>query len=534
MRIPRTDALNVGDGDFTVAAWIHPTQLRQAAIVALGDEGKPGWYLDLADNRGTVRFETTGPDNQSNGTLSSTPGAIRVNTWQHVAVVIKREPSGERRRNEARIYVNGYVVARGAIGPANLDNPAEDLRLGRIGSAPAFLGDLDEVRLYRRPLDEAEIQGLLQPGKQFVQPPSTQGPRGPRRQQQVVTLTLGDRQFSGTTQQPAFVVVRLAAGPLQIGAQTTGFRDVDRVVLTPLAEGHELAKRFLAFEKRSPRLGVHLGLRRDCGSTFAPVGAPQTVTSEKLTRFVFEGAIATFPAPDVEKDNVNYLAGVREIGVRSEYTDGRDMPRLLIRSVEFEGPYYDAWPPPAHQNIFVDSDRKNDPPAYARKVIRDFRHPRVPPPDHCPRKKRPWWRSISKSSSGGTRLSRQREGRAAGGADLAAVPVPDREQHDAGARAARRLRTGVEAVVLPLERPARCARRCSWPRAARCREQLDAEVERMIDDPRFARFAGEFASQWLTLDKFQVLEPDRKRFPRLTRDTRSQLRQEPVAVRAST
>ena len=50
----------------------------------------------------------------------------------------------------------------------------------------------------------------------------------------------------------------------------------------------------------------------------------------------------------------------------------------------------------------------------------------------------------------------------------------------------------------------------------------------MIADPRFARFAGEFASQWLALDKFQVLEPDRKRFPKLTRDTRTQLRQEPV------
>ena len=67
------------------------------------------------------------------------------------------------------------------------------------------------------------------------------------------------------------------------------------------------------------------------------------------------GAIRNFPSPDVEKDNVNYLAGVREIGVRSEYTDGRDMPRLLIRSVEFEGPFHDAWPPASHRNIFIDS-----------------------------------------------------------------------------------------------------------------------------------------------------------------------------------
>ena len=60
------------------------------------------------------------------------------------------------------------------------------------------------------------------------------------------------------------------------------------------------------------------------------------------------------------------------------------------------------------------------------------------------------------------------------------------------------------------------------------RTQLDAEVSRMIADPRFSRFTREFTSQWLSLDKFQVLEPDRKRYPKLTRDARAQLKQEPV------
>ena len=40
----------------------------------------------------------------------------------------------------------------------------------------------------------------------------------------------------------------------------------------------------------------------------------------------------------------------------------------------------------------------------------------------------------------------------------------------------------------------------------------------MIADPRFSRFTREFTSQWLSLDKFQVLEADRKRYPKLTRD----------------
>ncbi len=60
------------------------------------------------------------------------------------------------------------------------------------------------------------------------------------------------------------------------------------------------------------------------------------------------------------------------------------------------------------------------------------------------------------------------------------------------------------------------------------RKNLDAEVDRLIADPRFSQFTGEFTAQWLALDKFDVLEPDRKRFPKLTRDTRTQLRQEPV------
>src|SRR5262249_28781534 len=59
-------------------------------------------------------------------------------------------------------------------------------------------------------------------------------------------------------------------------------------------------------------------------------------------------------------------------------------------------------------------------------------------------------------------------------------------------------------------------------------KRLDAEVDRMVDDSRFALFVREFAAQWLSLDKFTVLEPDLKRYPKLTRDNRAQLKQEPV------
>jgi len=513
MVIPRHDAMNVGDGDFTLAAWIYPRQLRTAGIVALGASSwSHGWYLDMPDNKGSLRIETAGPDNQPNGTVSSLPGILRANAWQHVTAVVRRG------RKETRLYVNGYPVGKGEIGPANLDNPRMNLHLGRIASAQPFQGELDEVRIYRRALGEAEIQGLLQPGRQFVQPPPERPPD--------VTLTLGDRQFSGTLQQPAFLAVRLDAGALPLHTELTGVNGLDRIVLIPLAAEHEVSQRFRAFEKRSPRVGVHLGLRRDCGSTLSPVGVPQTVASDKLTRLVFEGAIRNFPSPEVEKDNVNYLAGVREIAVRSEYTDGRDMPRLLIRSVEFEGPIYETWPPPSHRNIFIESARKEDLPVYAREIIRKFasrayRRPTAPAEESA-------LMAVFRKSFGAGRQFQESVKDALQVVltspqflfliEKSSTPEPEPiDNYELASKLSYFLWNG------PPDRTT-----LKLAASGALRKQLDAEVGRMIEDPRFSRFVGEFSSQWLSLDKFQVLEPDRKRFPKLTRDTRTELRQEPV------
>ena len=68
-----------------------------------------------------------------------------------------------------------------------------------------------------------------------------------------LTLTLGERSFIGTPSQPAFLVLRLPAGELPIGAKGM---TPERIVFSRLAADHELAKRFTAFEKRSLQLGV--------------------------------------------------------------------------------------------------------------------------------------------------------------------------------------------------------------------------------------------------------------------------------------
>jgi hypothetical protein len=514
--IPRHESMNVGEGDFTVAAWIRPTELRQGGIVCLGKYSwTHGWYLDMPNNQGVLRIETVSPANQSNGTVATRPGIIRKNKWQHVAAVVRR---GEK---QTELFFNGYRVAVGTIAPTNLDNQAINLHIGRIQDAQQFKGEIDEVHFFRRALAPAELQALIEPGRKFVQPPPPEKPKN-------LNLQIGERHFSGTLQQPAFVIMRLPAGPIELNAEYGGAAIPHRVVFSPVDESSELGKRFAAFERRAPRLGVHVGLRRDCGSTLTQVEDAEPISDTNLASYVFEGAISNFPSPDVQKENDNYLAGVREIGIRSEYTDGRDMPRMLVRSVDFEGPYYDTWPPATHQGIFIESNHKDDQPAYAREVIRNFATRAF---------RRPVTESelaslfaVFESSFAETQdftLSVK---------DALLVTLtspqflfltensdsPDGETLDAHELASK--------LSYFLWNAAPDSRLLELATTNSLHTAIDSEVDRMIRDPQFEQFTSEFVSQWLQLDKFEVVEIDRKRYPKLTRDTKRQLRDEPVEL----
>ena len=305
-----------------------------------------------------------------------------------------------------------------------------------------------------------------------------------------------------------------------------------------------------AFEQRSPSLGVYLGLRRDCGSTLTRVGEPRPVSNGELQEFVFEGAINDFPTPDVERDNVNYLAGIREIGVRSEYTDGRDMPRLLVRSIEFEGPFYESWPPATHRHIFIESPvgralqpvvpkdqatetttGKSARPtasesAYAQDVIRSFATRAF---------RRPVTTSELETLVGVWKNSFADKGHFRQSIKDTLLVVLTSPQflfliENSSSPAAEDLDAYELASKLsyflwnapPDQRLLELAAKNAL------HQSLDAEIERMIRDPRFGQFVTEFVSQWLSLDKFDVVAVDAQRFPKLTRDTRTQLRQEPI------
>ena len=199
-----------------------------------------------------------------------------------------------------------------------------------------------------------------------------------------LTVNLGNRQFSGRLDRSSasadedglvifpFLRVRLSAGPLRITVPVPKSAGIDGLALTRIDESSPPAADFLRFDQRQVTLGVHVGLRRDCGDTLSPLPMQYRIGDSSFRDFVFEDAINNYPRPEVEKNNDNYLAGVREIAIRSEYTDSRDVPRMLVRSVTFEGPYYETWPPRVHRQIFLESDDPPQSAAYARQIIKRF------------------------------------------------------------------------------------------------------------------------------------------------------------------
>ena len=515
--VARDDSMNVGKGNFTVSAWIRPTQLRQGGIVCLGRYSwTHGWYFDMPNNQGVLRIETVSPDNKSNGTVASRPGVIRVNQWQHVAAVVRR---GE---NQTRLYVNGYLVASGTVAATNLDNPSVDLHLGRIQDAQLFKGQIDEVRIYRRALEPAELQALVEPGRRFTKPPPLQGP-------QQLELTLDDRIFASKlkTGESAFLAVRIPAGEHQLkvnaGKDTA---QLDRIVLTRLAEENRLAQEFVTFENRNPNLGVYMGLRRDCGHTCLQVQDPQPVANTDLQAYVFEGSINNYPRPFVEKGNDNYLAGVREITVRNEYTDGRDVPRLLLASVEFEGPLYESWPPASHEQIFRPSENQANPDVYATEIIktfasRAFRRPVTS--DELQRLKKTWKTFYEVNHDFQHSVRETLVVILTSPAFLFMVEQSNGPQPET--LNALELASKLSFFLWngpPDEHLMQSARSGSL------QHNLNDQVARMVEDKRFGDFVKQFAEQWLSIDKFDVVQTNRKRYPRLTPTVKRQIRQEPA------
>lgn len=137
-------------GGVTVALWCKPGEAAQSDrwMVNTMANSHSGYRLGLDGGRPAWQVPV---ESWSHSLIASEP--LPVGVWSHVAATVDHRLM--------RLFVNGREVA--SLERRGFIQPGRDLALG--GYAPAmerahFRGELDEVRIYRRPLDAQEIAGL--------------------------------------------------------------------------------------------------------------------------------------------------------------------------------------------------------------------------------------------------------------------------------------------------------------------------------------------------------------------------------------
>lgn len=165
--IPAAADLDVGQADgFSFAAWIFPMGLEDA-------QGGSGPIVEYVGGTHFWVYAQT-PDTSlslhslylniypghGDGYLITAPGVVTQFAWNHVATTYSKTTG------LVTHYVNGVPVLSIDVGRIT-PSTATDLNLGYRGPTNAFgpgfasfLGLLDEVQIYNRPLDPTEIQTL--------------------------------------------------------------------------------------------------------------------------------------------------------------------------------------------------------------------------------------------------------------------------------------------------------------------------------------------------------------------------------------
>lgn len=160
---PDAGTLNVGTGNFTVAAWVRPSGTSVDRVVNKWD-GTRGWLLDIntgsggASSPGFLRLKMNDGTNNIDYFVAA---GLAVDAWTHVAATV------DRGTDQLRLYANATQIGTTQNIAALTGSLANTAVLG-IGNIPSnagnhYAGALDEVRLYNATLTQAQLLTLVQP-----------------------------------------------------------------------------------------------------------------------------------------------------------------------------------------------------------------------------------------------------------------------------------------------------------------------------------------------------------------------------------
>lgn len=332
-------------------------------------------------------------------------------------------------------------------------------------------------------------------------------------------------QANPQTKSQALALVYLDAGEHTLSVSHNDNVVIDSFALSSVTEP-KLQQRYADFSKRNPHIAMQMGLRRDDGSTMASVGDSQEVNSDGFSEYIFEDALENYAFPKVGKENLNYLVGLREIGITNQLVNNLETPRLVIESIEFEGPLYEQWPTKTYKNILGDLTEQSLNKDSAKSVIESF-----------------MWKAFRRPAT-------------ASEVKLALSVYENATQQDK-----TKIDSVKDALLFVLTSPQflfiaensaspelealdqyELASKLSYffwnsppdhqlldlAVQGQLHAQMEQQVTRMIKDEKFSFFVNDFTSQWLQLNRFDVVKFDKSNARKINGFMRKQLKQEPI------
>ncbi len=153
LRVADSSDWDFGTGDFTVEAWIYPTDSSiHRSFLGSGNWGGPNydWLFDHTNTSPpTIRWHLY---NGSSSRSTSDATTIALDTWTHMAAC--------RSGSTTTVYING--VAHGTLSGSENVTSNGDLYIGaRGGNGEPWLGYIDEVRFS----DNARYSGTFTPNE---------------------------------------------------------------------------------------------------------------------------------------------------------------------------------------------------------------------------------------------------------------------------------------------------------------------------------------------------------------------------------
>lgn len=155
--VPHNSSLQPADG-LTLSTWVFFNDLSNTgSVLSKGSDTTTGWYsLRYESSTRTLDFQINFSDYIPGPRMTvSSSSTLVTNTWYYVV--------GTFDGNQMKLYLSGQSENT-LYAPKTLGSNYEYLTIGNCGEGYPFNGTIDDIRIYKRALNDNEIQQLFHEG----------------------------------------------------------------------------------------------------------------------------------------------------------------------------------------------------------------------------------------------------------------------------------------------------------------------------------------------------------------------------------